>query len=368
MLRSIDERGGIGVYSRYITEELLKIDTKNEYVLFYRNKENIGCYSKYENVEEKYVYAPNKALWDQVAIPYATKRDRIDLIFHPKFTVPIFASSKKVMVLHGADWFIPEFSKFYNKYDVLYIKKVMPIYCKKADFIISVSELTTINFINILKIDPDKIRTVYFAANDIFQPIKDSRVLEKVKLKYNLPDEFILTVTGYDPNRKERKNFGGVVKSFEKLHKKYPCKLVVVGKECWRYREDYKIDELGLSNDVLFTGWVEQKDLPAFYNLASLYLYPSNVEAFPIPICEAMACGCPIVTSNANGLYEIAGDAAILVDPNDSDQISDTMFRILTDQELKRNLAEKGLQRSKLFSWKKCAKETLEIFENLNHN
>jgi O-antigen biosynthesis alpha-1,2-mannosyltransferase len=368
MLRSIDEKGGIGIYSRYITEELLKLDKKNEYVLFYRNKENLSRFSNYDHVKKKVVYAPNKAFWDQVAIPYAAKREGIDVIFHPKFTVPIFTGSKTVMVLHGADWFIPEFAKFYGKYDIMYIRKIMPVYCKKADYIISVSELTTMHFINILGVNPNKIKTIYFGANEYFQPITDPKVLEEIKQKYHLPDEFVLTVTGYDPNRKERKNFGGVLGSFQKLHEKYPAKLVVVGKECWRYKEDYKIDDRGWGGDILFTGWVEQKDLPAFYNLASLYLYPSNVEAFPIPLCEAMACGCPIVTSNANGLYEIAGDAAILVDPDDSAGIAHAMFQILTDHGLRKTLGEKGLQRSKMFSWKNCAKETLEVFEGLNHN
>lgn len=367
MLRQQDKTGGIEIYSKYITEELLKIDEQNEYVLFYYNKEHLGRYSKYDNVKEKYVYAPNKGVWDQIAIPYVAKKEGIDLIFHPKFTVPLLTDSKTVMVLHGADWFIPEFAKLYNNFDVWYIKQFMPLYCKKASFIISVSELTTTNFINILGVNPDKIKTIYFAANDIFQPILDKKVLEDVRLKYKLPDEFILTVMGYDPKNKERKNFGGVAGSFQKLHKKYHCKLVVVGTESWKYMEDYKIDENGLGNDIIFTGWVEQKDLPAFYNLASLYLYPSYVEAFPIPICEAMSCGCPIVTSNANGLYEIAGDAAMLVDPDDTDGIANAMFRIFTDQELKGKLSEKGLQRSKFFSWKKCAKETLEVLEHV-HN
>jgi len=364
MLRSIDEKQGIGIYSKNIVEELLRIDRKNEYTLFYWNRENLGLYSKYDNVEEKYVYAPNKLFWDQVAIPYVARKCGIDLIFHTKFTVPLFTKSKTIMVLHGYNWFDPQSNRMYKKHDVFYVKVAMPMYCKKADYLISVSELTTRSFIDILGVNPDKIKTVYFGPNRVFRRIRENEVLEKVKSKYNLPDRFILTVIKYAPH----KNFDTVFKAFQKCRERTPCKLVVVGRECWRYREDYKMNALGLGDDVFFPGWVEQEDLPAFYNLADLYLYPSLIEAFPIPLCEAMACGCPIVTTNATGLLEIAGNAAILVDPMDVEAIADAVHEVLMDGNLRQSLAEKGLERAERFSWERCARETLEIIENVATN
>jgi glycosyltransferase involved in cell wall biosynthesis len=116
---------------------------------------------------------------------------------------------------------------------------------------------------------------------------------------------------------------------------------------------------------MLFPGWIDQQDLPAIYSMASLYLYTSNLEAFPIPITEAMACGTPIVTSNVNGLEEIAGDAALLVDPSQPSEIAAAVGQVLDDPGLGRGLSSKGLERAKLFTWEKCGRETLKIIESL---
>jgi len=116
---------------------------------------------------------------------------------------------------------------------------------------------------------------------------------------------------------------------------------------------------------VLFPGWIDQADLPAVYSASELYLYPSNQEAFPIPITEAMACGTPIITSRANGLEEIAGSAALLVDPHNADEIAGAVRSVLLDPGLKARLAAAGLERSRTFSWDACARRTLEILEEV---
>ncbi len=144
-----------------------------------------------------------------------------------------------------------------------------------------------------------------------------------------------------------------------------PHKLVVGGKNCHMLRAKYGIPDEGYGRDILFPGWIEQGDLPAVYSLASLYLYPSNLEAFPIPIVEAMACGTPIITSNANGLQEIAGDAALFVDPGDPQSICDAICRVLSDSRLRATLSTKGLARSSRFTWDACARETLAVLESL---
>jgi glycosyltransferase involved in cell wall biosynthesis len=363
MLRSLDEHGGIGVYTRYLTEELLDLDRDNQYVLLYRNPANIGRFARYGNVVERIVRAPNKALWDQVAIPYACWREKLDVIFHPKFTVPLLAPCKAVMVVHGADWFIPEYARFYRRLDVAYIKAMLPLYCRRAAVVLSVSQLTTDHFNTILKLPPGKMRTVYFGPGKQFKRVKDPDTLENVKLKYGLPDRFILTLSKYGGGG--RKNIEGVFKTYEMVHGKIPHKLVVGGKDCFRFRWDYKIPDDGYGSDVLFPGWIDQADLPAIYSLADLYLYPSNLEAFPIPITEAMACGTPIITSKANGLEEIAGSAAVLINPDNPEEIADAVQRVLMTPEIQDHLSAAGLERSQRFSWSHCAKETLEILQGL---
>jgi glycosyltransferase involved in cell wall biosynthesis len=363
MLRSLDEHGGIGVYTRYLTEELLEIDRENQYVLFYRNPAHIGRFAQYGNVVERIIKAPNKALWDQVAIPYACWREKVDVIFHPKFTVPLLAPCKTVMVVHGADWFISEYARFYSRLDVAYIKAMMPLYCRRAALVLSVSQLTTDHFNSILKLPPGKMRTIYFGPGKQFTRVNDPRTLQNVKLKYGLPDRFILTLSKYGGGG--RKNIEGVFKTYEMVHGKIPHKLIVGGKDCFRFRRDYGIPEDRYGRDILFPGWIDQSDLPAIYSLAELYLYPSNLEAFPIPITEAMACGTPIITSNTNGLKEIAGDAAVLVDPNQPEEIAAAVHNLLSDSNLRNSLTEKSLQRAKMFRWENCAKETLTMLQHV---
>ena len=365
MLRSIDEKGGVGVYTRNIVKELLQLDKNNEYILFYANPSNLGLCSHHENVREVWVRGKNKAIWDQVSIPRACRIEKVDVIFHPKFTVPILAPCKAVMVVHGADWLIPEQAQFYTWWDVQYMRMMLPLYFEKSSAVISVSQETTNNFNRILKLPAGKIQTIYFAPARHFKRITDPVVLEQVRKRYQLPDKFILTLT----KRKggDRKNLGQVFKAYACYHErtKTPHKLVIGGKDCHLFRDEYAIPTEGYGEDILFPGWMDQMDMPAVFSLADLYLYPSNLEAFPIPLTEAMICGTPILTSNVNGLKEIAGDAALLIDPNDTEGIANGMARILSYSELRESLSNKGLERSSLFSWDLCAKSTLALLERV---
>ena len=365
MLRSIEEKGGVGVYTRNIVQELLQLDKTNEYILFYANPFNSGLFAQHENVREVWVRGRNKASWDQVFIPRACRMEKVDILFHPKFTVPLFAPCKVVMVVHGADWLIPEQAQFYPWWDVKYMRMMLPLYFRKSAAVISVSQETTDNFNRILKLPAGKLQTIYFAPARHFKRITDPAVLQQVRVSYQLPDKFILTLT----KRKGagRKNLEQVFKAYAGYHERTqtPHKLVIGGNDCHLFREEYAIPKDGYGKDILFPGWIEQVDLPAVFSLADLYLYPSNLEAFPIPITEAMACGTPILTSNVNGLREIAGDAALLIDPSDTELIANGMAQILSNSELRESLSRKGLERSSLFSWDLCAKTTLALLESV---
>jgi glycosyltransferase involved in cell wall biosynthesis len=365
MLRSIDEKGGVGVYTRNIVKELLQLDNNNEYTLFYANPANFGLFSHHENVREVCVKARNKAVWDQVVIPRACRTENVNIVFHPKFTVPLFAPCKAVMVVHGADWLIPEQAQFYSWWDVKYMQTMLPLYFKKSSAVISVSQETTDNFNRILGLPAGKIQTIYFAPGRHFKRIAEPAILQQVRARYQLPDRFILTLTKRGGGG--RKNLGQVFKAYACYHQrtKSPHKLVIGGKDCHLFREDYAIPTEGYGKDILFPGWIDQMDMPAVFSLADLYLYPSNLEAFPIPLTEAMACGTPILTSEVNGLKEIAGNAALLIDPSDTERIADGISRILSDPELRGFLSRKGLERSSLFSWDLCTRGTLALLEKV---
>jgi len=242
---------------------------------------------------------------------------------------------------------------------------MLPFYFRKSSAVISVSQETTHNFNRILKLPAGKIHTIYFAPARYFKRVTAPEALEKVRARYQLPDKFILTLT----KRKGagRKNLGQVFKAYACYHERTqtPHKLLVGGRDCHLFRDEYAITNDGYGKDILFPGWIDQTDLPAVFSLADLYLYPSNLEAFPIPLTEAMACGTPILTSNVNGLKEIAGDAALLIDPSDTEGIANGMARILSNSELRESLSRKGLERSSHFSWDLCTKSTLALLEEV---
>jgi glycosyltransferase involved in cell wall biosynthesis len=269
------------------------------------------------------------------------------------------------MVVHGADWLIPEEAQFYPWWDVAYIRAVMPFYFRRAAAVLSVSQITTDNFNRVLGLNPGKVVTTYLAPGRHFRRITDIETLERVRERYALPERFILTLSKVAGG--ERKNIGGVFNAYRLLHGQVPQKLVVGGKECEQFRGLYDVPDRGWGADVHFPGWIAQEDMPAVQSLADLYLYPSRLEAFPIPISEAMACGTPIVTSNANGLEEIAGEGALRVDPEIPEEIAAAARSILTDPDMHQRMSEAGLERSRRYSWDRCAQQTLEVLERVHH-
>jgi len=364
MLRSLDEKGGIGVYTAGILDGLLSHDRDNEFVLFYRSRSNLGRYSERPNVIERWLWAPQKTMWDQIAVPLACRREQVDVLFHPKFTLPLAGSVPGVMVVHGADWFIPGQADFYGRFDRFQIRLLMPLYFRRAAKVISVAELTTQDFNRVLRLPKGKIQTVYFAPARHFSRVTDPEELHRVRARYQLPERFVLTLTKVGGDG--RKNFRGVIDAYHHYHGRTGHKLVVGGKDCIRLRDEYGIPTDGWGADVVFPGWIDQHDLPAVYSLAELFLYPSNLEAFPIPLTEAMACGTPIVTSDRNGLVEIAAGAALHVDASDPVAIAEAMTRVLTDADLAATLSGSGLARSRRFSWDRCVEETLAILEDVH--
>lgn len=368
MYRAADETGGIGVYSRNIISNLLNIDQRNSYILLYKTEKHFGMFEKHQNVKELILNYNNKALWDQIFVPWIAHKERCDIIFNTKFTVPLVTNAKTMMVTHGADYYIPPYQKVYNKMDVLYIKLFMPLYFRKCSFVSSVSDYCTENFQRALPRYRDKIKTIYLAPNQMFKKNYDQEHLDNIKKKYSLPDKFILSIIRYDEGTKNtRKNFASMIRAFANCKQRHsiPHKYVVVGNNCYRYGIEHNLRAMGVHDDVLFPGLVPQEDLPAFYNLADLYLYPTIIEAFPIPLTEAMRCGCPIVTSNTTGCDELGADVALKVDPLDVDQISDAIMQVINNDQLRFEMIAKGLERSNIFSWQKCAEETLQAFEQI---
>ena len=359
MLRHIAEKGGIVVYTSHLLHTLLQLDTTNQYVLMYQNPKDLGHFADYPNAVETVVSAPNKLFWDQIAVPHFAKKNQLDIIYNPKLSIPLLTRCKTVWVMHGgAQAVVPH---LFKRFDRLYFKWANKIYAKRATAIITMTYLGAQDIINYMGADEQKIHVIHEAFNPLCQ-LLDRTATQKVQAKYQLPDPFILFVGGLSP----LKNFSNLLQAYHRLQADIAHQLVVVGFNRWKFSGDLDlVDQLGLRDRVRFIGFVPDEEIPAFYNLADLFVFPSLYEGFGIPILEAMACGCPVVTSKTGCGPEVAGEAALLVDPYSPADIAQAIYTLLTDEPLRQALKEQGVKRAEQFSWHKCAQQTLALFQSL---
>ena len=358
MLRGVDKRGGTGIYAQNLVPKLLELGPEHEWILIYRSEDQLGRFAIPGRGREVVLHARGSILWDQQAIPRFAARERLDLLFNTKFTLPLLGKTPAVMALHGASWYvIPE---CYPWWDVRYIKMTMPLYCRRAAHLVSNSHCTTKDYVEIIGVPPEKITTVHLAAAPHFHKVTDEATLVTVRRKYKLADEFILSVVAHDP----RKNVRRLLEAFAETRRRRPCKLVLIGRDCERFKTEMGEVIAGVEADISFLGWVEQSDLPALYSLASVFFFPSLYEEFGIPNCEAMACGTPIVSSNTGAPPEVVGDAGMQTDPLDVKKMADALESVLEDDNLRAELSRQGVERSRRFSWDRTARVTLRTLEN----
>jgi glycosyltransferase involved in cell wall biosynthesis len=229
-----------------------------------------------------------------------------------------------------------------------------------ADRVLVVSEATKQDLMRHCRVDGQKVRVIYNGVSERFHPLTES--LDSVRLRYNLPERFVLFVGTVEP----RKNLARLVEAFNRVGRKIAHSLVVVGAKGWKTSPIYReIGRSPLRDRIHVTGFVADGDLPAVYNLADAFVYPSLYEGFGIPVVEAMACGTPVVTSDVSALPEVAGDAAVLVDPLDVAQLAEAIERVLHDETLREMLRAKGIERAKRFSWDASAAKVVQCFREV---
>jgi glycosyltransferase involved in cell wall biosynthesis len=360
MLRHLNELGGVVVYTRNIIENLLKIDKKNEYVFLYNTPSLIGTYSKYKNVKEIAINIQNKLLWDQIGVPGVARSEKIDILFNPKLSIPLFAPSKKVFTLHGLEQFaLPNVFKLY---DHIYFRIMTPLYCRRANAIIVMTDTGKNDLIKYLNVRSDKINVIYESYHERFEVPKNEEKILAIKQKYNLPEKYIFFIGGITP----LKNFSNIIKAYKIINNKIPGKLVIAGFKRWKYAGDLGlIKRLKLQNDVITLGFVPDEDLPYLYSSAQCLVFPSLYEGFGIPVLEAQASGCPVICSKTGCTPEVSGGAALLVNPYNCKEIAQSINDILDKKDLKEKLIADGLENIKKYNWARTAKRTLELFEKI---
>ena len=360
MLRHYDQhRGGVRVYTHRLLDAMFSLPARHELVLLYRNPALVGTYADRPNAREVVVPGGSVLAWDQLAVPAAARRLELDLLFNPKYSIPLRAHCPAVWVCHGLDWYVMPWAS--RRIDRLSHRFLVPRYARRAAAVIAVSEITREHVMHYLKMPPERVATVYSGVDDVFRRPVGAAAREAIRKRYALPDRFLLYAGAVYPP----KNYTRLIQAFARVGPELGIPLVVAGGEN-RFLSEQELQEperLGISPWVLRPGWVEQDDLAAMYAMADALLLPSLFESCGLPVIEAMAAGCPVLTADRYGTKELAEGAAVLVNPESVDAIADGMRRILTDAPLRERLIAAGRERSDAFRWSRCAAETLAVLE-----
>jgi glycosyltransferase involved in cell wall biosynthesis len=362
MLRHYDQHGGgVKVYTQRLLRALFDLQSKHEFVLLYRNPSLLGTYGEEAGVQEFALAARSILVWDQVAVPQAVRRHRIDLLYNPKYSIPLRAGCPSVWVCHGLDWYVMPWAS--KRIDRLSHQFLVPRYASRAAAIIAVSEITKQHVMHYLRVPPEKVITVYSGVDDVFRSRPEPSRLLEIRAKYSLPERFLLYAGAIYPP----KNFTRLIQAYARVGPQRGIPLVVAGGEN-RFLSERELEEptaLGIAEWVRWPGWVEQEDLAGFYSMADALLLPSLFESCGLPVLEAMASGTPVVTSNCYGTRELAAGAAVLVDPESVDSIAEGIRSVLEDTQLRARLIAAGEERSRPFQWRRTAEETLKVLERV---
>lgn len=377
MLRSVDDVDGQGVYIRELCTALFALDPYNEYVAFYSNAAQAGRYRDRANVREVVVPGRFKLWWDQVQVPLAARRERLDVLFHHKFSIPLVAPCPTVVQQRGTEyWSHPEFYVgVAGRLDQLYNRLMIPLYCRRAKRVLTNSDTLGEELVRHAGVPRSKLRTVYASADRSFHPITDAEILGRVRERYALPAEpfLLMVVKGHQVLAQSsgkaltpRKNVVAALEAYGRMRQqaihvgasRVPP-LVILGVGIAERLTPDIIGQYVEPASVHTPGFVEFRDMPAIYSLARALVFPSRYESFGIPLVEAMACGCPVVTSNTSACPEVVGDAALLVDPDDVEGLAAAMSRVSFDPALTDQLRRRGLSRAASFSWTESARALL---------
>ena len=330
-------RYGVARYLVNLLRNLVDIDEANEYAVYLSEPiEPLGFTSAH--LEEKVIAGGPSLTWRHLRLPRAMKADGIDLHFSPSYFLPLYEVCPSVVVVHDLtfrahpEWFARDWRM---RFDDIFWHKV-----KKADHIITVSEYSKADIIELLKVDRGRVTAIPEAADEYFRPVEDQAKLEEVREKFGVPAGFVFTV-GAIHTRRNLAEFSPTVD----IHG--------AAARC------------GLSERVRHVEYVTEEDLLLLYNACGLFAYTSLYEGFGLPVIEAMACGAPVVCSNVTSIPEVAGDAALYFNPEITEEIGEVIASALSDATLRDRLGKAGIERAAGFSWRRTATETLGVFNKV---
>ncbi|MEK6755737.1 MAG: glycosyltransferase family 1 protein [Bacteroidota bacterium] len=367
----VSGKTGVGVYAERVVRSLLEIDRSNQYFLFLVEPQtDLQAPNLTSILIEGYNKMVLNRIWENFLMPRFSVRNEIDLFFSPAYALPLLplayrkpkgrAKMRYVVTVHDLVGLL--FPETFTPKMYMWQKIFVANAAKRADKIITGSYATKDDFLKLHPIDEWKITVIHHSADEDFRPIADDELLGRVRLAYGLPEKIILFVGTVEP----RKNITNLAKAFAALPApiRNDYTLVIAGKAGWFVGSiKAQIAELQLADRIKFLGYVDRRDLPALYNLATVFAYPSIHEGFGFPPLEAMSCGVPVLCSNTSSFPEVVGDAAVMLSPHEVEGMARELERLLSNDALRSDLKARGIARSRQFSARKTAEETLKVFE-----
>jgi glycosyltransferase involved in cell wall biosynthesis len=352
---------GIGTYIRSLLRQLARLDRETEFVLLCRPDDAPGLALLGENFRPVPETAGNYTLAEQVKVPSALRREGITLFHAPHYVLPPLVTCRSVVTIHDCiHLMFPQYLR--SRLAFAYARASIGMAARRATRVLTVSESSKRDILRFVDVSPDKIDVIYNGYDERFGAEPREEDVVRVRERYQLHDEFVL----YAGNVKPHKNLERVIQALHRVRARGldHLKLVLIGDEISKYSALRRaVHQHQLHKYVRFLGYMPEETLAVMYRLAAVFVFPSLYEGFGLPPLEAMASGTPVVTSNVSSLPEVAGDAAVLVDPYDPEAIADGIYRVLTDEGLRHDLRQKGLNRARQFSWEDSARRVRAIYQ-----
>ena len=347
---------GIGRYLRDLLGVVSRSPTPHQYLLY--GNQHTSWDEHVESVEFVSLPQGMTLWWDQMVLRKRAKLDNLDVFFSPYTKGPVFARCPVVITIHDLIPLKLDGSSVYGRVFGFMAKFV----ARRVAAILADSEHTKRDILELLGVPEAKIHVIPLCVNEAFRPAQSADVLAEVKRKYSIAGDYVFYVGNFDPH----KNLVTLLRAYAALPEDLRAAYqLVLGGKLDEFTPQIRglAAELGVGGNVVCTDFIDQADLPALYRAATLFAFPSKYEGFGLPPLEAMACGVPVVSSNATSLPEVVGEAALTVDPEDVEGMSAAMRNVLSDQALRATLATKGIERARLFTQEKTATETLRVIE-----
>jgi len=367
MMRPMDQDSGFHAYVEGLVGAMVTLDERHQWLLMYRSTKWLGRFSRHPNVREVLVRAPHKLLWDQVAVPWLAWKEGADILFNPKFSVPLLSSCPCVMGLQEpACWAWPQ---HYERLDVLYERLMFPLFARKAAHVFPMAHWVLEENRRLVGLPFAEATVTYPAPQAHLKPVTDRAALEEFRVRYGLPERFLLSVTRVDHPGLDRstsffpgKNPQATLRAFLRVRDRIPHSLVVAGRRVREFFLHEGFTERDLDR-VSFIHFVPFAELPKLYSLAEMMVAPAYYEGFGFSVLGAMACGCPLVVSTTGACPEVVGDTALMADPEDTGGIADAILRLAGDAALRARLREAALVRAAGYTWEETARLTLDGME-----